>query len=275
MAAGQRAEAGPRWRWTTVAAALGLALAGCQPAQAVPLPPHRPAATPVEPPLPPPRPPVQGPPAPPLFGPPMPDRRPPSPVAGSQQPAPPAATADAEHLCADLFMSHTVVARAIAPVDGPGGCGIAAPVELSAVTIGPGRQIGLAPPVTVNCPLARAFAGWVIEDLVPVFDKAGLPLSGLVDTSGYACRGRNRVVGAKISEHGFGDAIDIGGFASGKGTIGVKDSRAEVLGDIRRTACARFATVLGPGSDGYHESHMHVDLAPRRNGLKLCQWTLP
>jgi hypothetical protein len=31
-------------------------------------------------------------------------------------------------------------------------------------------------------------------------------------------------------------------------------------------------TVLGPGSDGYHESHIHIDLAERHNGYKLCQW---
>jgi hypothetical protein len=32
--------------------------------------------------------------------------------------------------------------------------------------------------------------------------------------------------------------------------------------------------VLGPGSDGYHEEHIHLDLAERRNGYKLCQWEL-
>jgi hypothetical protein len=31
-------------------------------------------------------------------------------------------------------------------------------------------------------------------------------------------------------------------------------------------------TVLGPGSDGYHEDHVHVDLAERRNDYRLCEW---
>ena len=31
-------------------------------------------------------------------------------------------------------------------------------------------------------------------------------------------------------------------------------------------------TVLGPGSDGYHEEHIHLDLAERRNNYKVCQW---
>jgi hypothetical protein len=30
--------------------------------------------------------------------------------------------------------------------------------------------------------------------------------------------------------------------------------------------------VLGPGSDGYHEEHIHLDQAERRNGFRICQW---
>ena len=41
---------------------------------------------------------------------------------------------------------------------------------------------------------------------------------------------------------------------------------------MRVSACRHFTTVLGPGSDGYHEDHVHVDLAERRNGFRLCQW---
>ncbi len=38
------------------------------------------------------------------------------------------------------------------------------------------------------------------------------------------------------------------------------------------SVCTRFTTVLGPGSDWYHEDHIHLDLAQRRNNYKLCQW---
>ena len=41
---------------------------------------------------------------------------------------------------------------------------------------------------------------------------------------------------------------------------------------LRKTTCARFSTVLGPGSDGYHENHVHVDLAERAGGHRMCQW---
>ena len=43
---------------------------------------------------------------------------------------------------------------------------------------------------------------------------------------------------------------------------------------MRKSACARFSTVLGPGSDGYHENHVHVDLAQRSHGHRMCQWDI-
>ena len=33
-------------------------------------------------------------------------------------------------------------------------------------------------------------------------------------------------------------------------------------------------TVLGPGSDWYHEDHIHLDLMERHNNYKICQWNV-
>jgi hypothetical protein len=41
---------------------------------------------------------------------------------------------------------------------------------------------------------------------------------------------------------------------------------------LKADVCSRFSTVLGPGSDGYHEEHIHLDLIERRNNYKICQW---
>jgi Extensin-like protein C-terminus len=41
---------------------------------------------------------------------------------------------------------------------------------------------------------------------------------------------------------------------------------------LRTSACARFTTVLGPGADSYHDEHIHIDLAERGGGYRLCQW---
>ncbi len=226
--------------------------------------------------MPPARPSTAGPPAPPIS-------TTPSPAAAAQpakeQPAaPPPDFAAAERVCATLFASGKVVARASEPVSGPGDCGMAAPIELSAVILSPTRKVEFKPAVSINCPLGDAVADWIRDDLAPVFAKVGRSLTTLASTSGYACRGRNRVVGAKLSEHGKGNAMDIGIFASSDGPpTSVKDRglAALVLTEVKRTACARFATVLGPGSDGFHEEHMHVDLEVRRNGSKFCHWDLP
>ena len=40
------------------------------------------------------------------------------------------------------------------------------------------------------------------------------------------------------------------------------------------SACTRFPTVLGPGSDWYHEDHIHLDLMERRNNYRICQWNV-
>lgn len=42
--------------------------------------------------------------------------------------------------------------------------------------------------------------------------------------------------------------------------------------ELRESACHRFTTVLGPGSDGHHEAHIHLDLIERHQGSRMCQW---
>jgi hypothetical protein len=83
------------------------------------------------------------------------------------------------------------------------------------------------------------------------------------------------VRGATLSEHGRADALDVRLFK-------LADGRDLVLTDvninkawreaIKASACARFSTVLGPGSDGSHEEHIHLDLAERHNNYKVCEW---
>jgi hypothetical protein len=43
---------------------------------------------------------------------------------------------------------------------------------------------------------------------------------------------------------------------------------------MRVAACRYFTTVLGPGADGYHTAHVHLDRIARRGGLRLCQWDI-
>ena len=106
-------------------------------------------------------------------------------------------------------------------------------------------------------------------------DKLGASLRTVETFDDFECRGRNRVVGAKLSEHGKGNAVDVRSFVLADGrSIGLTDiSVAKDFRDgIRDSACHRFTTVLGPGADAQHESHIHLDLIERTQGYRMCQW---
>ena len=158
---------------------------------------------------------------------------------------------------------------------GPGECGAADVVRLSAVTLRDRVRVPLNPPAVLRCPMAEALAHFMRDDVAPAAAELGSPLASVVNYDSYDCRGRNRIVGAKISEHGKGNAIDIRAIKLGNGTV-VELTSPIVAKDfrdrMRLSACGRFSTVLGPGSDGYHESHIHLDIAERRGGYKMCQW---
>ena len=115
-----------------------------------------------------------------------------------------------------------LIGAAVAAIAGGGGCGVAAPVRISAAA-----GVGLEPPAIVTCATARTLAAWLGGDAVPAFSARGAGLEALEVVDGYACRNRNRAATGKISEHARGRAIDIGGFRLGDGTVG---DRARGLG---------------------------------------------
>ena len=162
-------------------------------------------------------------------------------------------------------------------ITGAGGCGIEDPVRLLAVMTKDKVRVAITPAATLRCTLAEALAHWIREDVAPISATLGAPLGGVANFDSYECRGRNRAVGGKISEHGKGNAIDIRSvtLANGKSyeltDIAVAKEMRERL---KASACARFTTVLGPASDGFHENHVHVDLAERRSGYRICQWAV-
>ena len=176
-----------------------------------------------------------------------------------------------------LRLPEVAVVEALPPVIGTQGCGIDDPVKLSAVIGRDNVRIAIMPPATLRCTTAEAIAHWLREDVAPIAATLGAPLAAIGNFDSYSCRGRNRVAGALISEHGKGNAIDIR-------ALTLKNGRSYELTDIavsketrerlKASACARFTTVLGPASDGFHENHVHVDLAERRSGYRICQWAV-
>src|SRR6201746_2770132 len=96
--------------------------------------------------------------------------------------------------------------------------------------------------------------------------------------SAYSCRGMNGNSRAHISEHAFGNALDIAAFTLADGRrITVKDGwkgMPEEQGFLRAGQGApsqQFNPVLAPGSNVYHYDHTHVDLMRRASRRIICQ----
>jgi hypothetical protein len=158
---------------------------------------------------------------------------------------------------------------------GPGACGGGDIVRLDAVLIAGGKKVDVRPAPYLRCPMAEQFALWVRDDNAPQAAASGVGLKAVETYDDFDCRGRNRKMTGKVSEHGKANAVDLRGFTFEDGRyVHLTDIKASkpMREEVRKTACARFATVLGPGSDGYHEEHIHVDLAERSNGYRICQW---
>ncbi len=153
----------------------------------------------------------------------------------------------------------------------PAGCSIPYPLVLKSL----GTGIDLQPEAEMNCTMAEAAARFARDVMSPAAQRRyGQKLKSLSHASAYVCRPRNG--SRKLSEHAFGNALDIASFTlSGGSAIGVElhpDAKAAgFLGELRKAACGPFKTVLGPGSNADHAEHFHLDLAPRRHGGTVCE----
>jgi hypothetical protein len=188
--------------------------------------------------------------------------------------SPPTGGAEAPSAC-QLRLAKVAEFRPLSVLAGPGACGAGDAVLLQSLILPDQTTVTVVPPATLRCTMAEAVALWVREDVTPATLKLGGQLQRLDELDSYDCRGRNGISGAGLSEHGLANAFDVGDFrlAGGK-VLGLTDVHvAKAWREaLRASACARFSTVLGPGSDGYHEEHVHLDLAERHGRYKMCQW---
>ncbi|MCC1491364.1 extensin family protein [Cognatishimia sp. F0-27] len=172
-------------------------------------------------------------------------------------------------LCGDPVLKGVVVGRVPGRI---AGCGIENAVRLDQV-----GQISLSQGATINCATAKAFKTWIETGAMPAFGDRGGGLAGLKVAASYACRTRNHRRGAKISEHGKGNAIDISAFFLLDGTeiplLGNWNSgtNGQAMKKMHAAACGPFKTVLGPDSDRWHQDHFHFDVAQHRGGGTYCR----
>jgi hypothetical protein len=201
--------------------------------------------------------------------------RPRPPEAEQAQPTEPPIPAGPSQCFVDLTSSGVAIAESLPPLQARRGCGAEDALRLNAVVLEDARQVEFKPAPILRCTMATELAKWVRQDLAAQVLPLGAPLAEIENYDSYECRPRNRVAGAEISEHGRANAIDVRSVTLTNGKrYELTDPyvKKAVRDQLKASACARFTTVLGPGSDGYHEEHVHLDLAEHSNGFRLCHW---
>lgn len=197
-------------------------------------------------------------------------------AAPAAKPAEQAAPAAPQPSACRLALTEEIAtAPSIPDIHGAGGCGGTDLVRLEAIVLPNKHRVAVTPAATLRCSMATAIADWVRTDVAPEIEKLGSEISALDNFDSYECRGFNRVPGAHLSEHGRANALDVRAFKLADGrSIGLTDRAVprELREHVLHSVCTRFMTVLGPDSDWYHEDHIHLDLAERRNNYRICQW---
>jgi hypothetical protein len=157
----------------------------------------------------------------------------------------------------------------------------------SEIPLGPSRgapvtgaigPVAVSPAATLACPIVSALDQWIGGSVQPAAMRwFGQPVVEIRQISAYSCRGMNGNPRAHISEHAFGNALDIAAFTFADGhKVTVKNGwhgtpeEQGFLRDVQGAACEQFTTVLAPGSNVYHYDHIHVDLMRRNGGRHAC-----
>jgi hypothetical protein len=144
---------------------------------------------------------------------------------------------------------------------------------------GSAGPVEVKPAATLACPIVSALDQWITAAVQPAALKwFRQPVVEIKQISAYSCRGMNGNPNAHISEHAFGNALDIAEFTLADGhKVSVQygwhgtPEEQGFLHDVQAAACEDFTTVLAPGANVYHYNHIHVDLMRHYNGRHICE----
>ena len=185
----------------------------------------------------------------------------------------PAPVDEGEACVAALRALRVEFSRAAEPAAATGGCRVQNPVTLTSAITTRGR-ISFPEAPLLSCRFARQFVTWVnAADGIAALSKVWTG-------PGFQCRGRNGDQSAKLSEHAFGDAVDVTTLATADGrSIAIADAASPSARDyatlklLRSSACNFFTTVLGPGANSAHATHFHFDLAQHGHSkdYRICE----
>lgn len=132
----------------------------------------------------------------------------------------------------------------------------------------------------MTCPLASNFTAWAQNAVRPAAKQyLGSDVVRIETMGTYSCRNINGGRSDKLSQHAFGNAIDISAFVLRDGRrVSVLNgwrgpkSEQEFLRRLHQSACKRFGTVLGPDYNSAHANHFHFDMAQSmKDGSAYCR----
>lgn len=159
-------------------------------------------------------------------------------------------------------------------------CAIEMPIRIHKIPAAHFTEHAIAFPdaPVLACRFAERFGAWVRDDAAPlVYGHTGVELTDIRTGLGFDCRNRDHLAGGKISAHASGIAIDLTSFDLADKTrvaIPATDARGTaILASLRTSACGWFTTILGPGSDAYHATHIHVDILQHGSSAnyRICE----
>src|SRR5262249_35781934 len=109
-------------------------------------------------------------------------------------------------------------------------------------------QVSVSPAATLACPLVSVLDQWIAGSVQPAAMRwFAQPVVEIKQISAYSCRGMNGDPNAHISEHAFGNALDIAVFTLANGRkVAVKEGwhgrpdEQGFLRDVQGAACERF-----------------------------------
>lgn len=186
----------------------------------------------------------------------------------TSSPPPPPVLADIGARCLAGLDQRSIRYDRMADFTTPEGCGVSQAVRIKQSALAWNR------PALMSCSLAATI--WEFETRVvqPAAQRHfGQAARKLSHAGSYSCRGEIGGRAERISQHGYGRAIDVTGFELADGTVisvlrdwRGKGEKSAFLLDVAKGACTIFNLVLTPNHNAEHHDHLHLDIGPN----KMC-----
>jgi len=182
------------------------------------------------------------------------------------EPAKPAPDERVYQVACPALISGDVEGKLLSPIEDGAQCGVHSPLSLTA--IGKDEPLKLANPVTTNCAMAVTLAQWSNDVKSAAHDIYGkdVKITQIGTGSDYQCRKVNGASTGRVSEHAFGNALDIMSFTFSDGSKtelesgwNGADKEKAFWRAVHGASCKLFMTVIGPDGDAAHRTNMHLD----------------